>query len=431
MIVALVAAAVLSGPQLTRLSNGIPVIVHQRPDSLSVTLQALVRLDDLNPAELAEAEVVAGALFGETDSFSLQEFQRLAWSIGGNVSAEVSGDCLRVEVTTVKSHLHPAISFLTDALRRPTFNRGALEDGHRYRDRLHTFISQNPPFLGVRSLLASLSAGPAYVRQVSAGRAKALHQRYVRPERMAVAVVGDVAPESIATALSSLGGWTPDLPGRMTLAKGEKWGSADRFDSSIVAARGPKAGASDFPAWMTYCATVAQGKGSAISKEFRDKRGWSYIQGVVFSFRAAESLAAFYVSYSYAADTKARTAELAAFLKSLTIDESAVNRAKAFLAGRYAVGRSESAMRLGAFTHGHIAPNEQAFWSAWWELKGAELGMDARFPELVKAITLDDVRNAAKKSAETFHPFSDTAKLTKLRASKFGDSYAPDGIYTY
>ncbi|MBA3725042.1 MAG: insulinase family protein [Armatimonadetes bacterium] len=414
MIVALAAAAVLSGPQLTRLSNGIPVIVHRRPDSPSVTLQALVRLDDLSPAELAEAEVVAGALFGETDSFSLQEFRMLAWSIGGNVIAEVSGDCLRVEVTTAKSHLLPAISFLTDALRRPTFNRGALEDGHRHRDRLHTFISQNPPFLSVRSLLASLSAGPAYVRQVSAGRAKALHQMYVRPERMAVAVVGDVAPESIATALSSLGGWTPDLPGRMTPAKGEKWGSADRFDSSIVAAKGPKAGAPDFPAWMTYCALVAQGKGSAISKEFRDKRGWSYIQGVVFSFRAAESIAAFYVSYSrarsYAADAKARTDELAAFLKSFPIDEGALTRAKAFLAGQYAVGRTESATRLGAFTHGHVAPNEQAFWSAWWEIKGAGMGMDARFPELVKAVTLDEVRNAAKKSAETFHPFTDIAK---------------------
>ena len=66
MISALVATALL-GPQLTRLPNGIPVIVDTRARDL-VTIQVVVRTDDLPPLEAGGAETMARALFGETEN---------------------------------------------------------------------------------------------------------------------------------------------------------------------------------------------------------------------------------------------------------------------------------------------------------------------------------------------------------------------------
>src|SRR5436853_174431 len=81
----------------------------------SLTIQALIRINDFSPAELGELEYFSGALFGETQSFSLQQFRRLAWLLGGNVTAEPAGDVFRLEISTDKNYFQPAVSFLVDA----------------------------------------------------------------------------------------------------------------------------------------------------------------------------------------------------------------------------------------------------------------------------------------------------------------------------
>ncbi|HET6644141.1 MAG TPA: insulinase family protein [Fimbriimonadales bacterium] len=397
-MIAFVAAAVLAGPQLSRLGNGIPIFIHPAPGEDRITLQALIRLDDATPAELGEANYIAGALFGETDNFSLRRFRELAWSIGGNVDSEMAGDCLRVEVATAKSHLLPAVDFLTDALKRPLFTEQALADGKTQVELLQKRMDENPQLQAVRNALAAVDAAAISVNAPTQRQAVAFHTRFFRPERVAISAVGDISAEEVAGAFSSLGGWSPSAAG-----SGEIASASQKHEPSlpvlVVCAPGPEPRHADFAAWLTACAALGCGKGSLLNREFRERRGITYSVGVDFAFRKGNSWAAFYVVLSKASDLD--LSSLQNFIKSATLTESDLTRAKAFAAGEYEVGQPVDAGPMRAFAQGHAEPSEQAFWSSWWSLKGAPLSRDVDFAKLIGDVTLATANAQLRKMSQS------------------------------
>src|SRR6185503_12721648 len=176
-------ALLAAATQLVRLSNGIPVIVRTEPESPLVAIETLIRADDLSPAELGECQVLAGAIFGETDSFTAQGLRTLGWSIGGGIRCAFTGDCLRLEIVTAKSHLEPTTTFLADVLRRPLFTEAALSEGWQSYNDIVERMSRTPPALELRSFLAKLGAGPLEPAPLTRDFALALHAKLFRPER--------------------------------------------------------------------------------------------------------------------------------------------------------------------------------------------------------------------------------------------------------
>ena len=392
MISALAATALL-GPQLTRLPNGIPVIVDTGGKDL-VTIQVLVRTDDLPPLEAGAAETMAHALFGETENYSLRELQRLAWTIGGAVAAESAGDCIRLQVTTTRNRLRPAAAFISDALRRPAFTQVSLDEARKAAIHHRDWLNRTPPLADVFSHQATKTVGPLFVPNLTPDQAHALHAKVVRPERVAIAVVGDVDADTVATALgASLGHWRGEDAAPISSLLAVKDSPESAFKTSLVTVPGPHPKDAGFAAWLVACVAVAEGKGSALNREFRVSRGAAYVLGSYLTFRKAASYCTFYVSST----NEIRNDELNGLVASFAPDERAVDRAKAFLVGRYAVGGPTEVGRFGAFSIGHETDAARAFWLAWWDLKGAGFGRDDVFPSLVQKVSLAQVTEATRK----------------------------------
>ena len=385
-------SVVYAEPQLSRLGNGIPVIVLQTPGSGLLTIQALIRTDDLSPAELGELEYFSGALFGETESFSLQQFRRLAWLLGGHVTAEPAGDVFRLEISTDKNYLQPAVSFLVDAIRRPLFSAAALKDGERAYREFQETIDTAPPFRSILNRAKELGIGPALVQAPTEAQARALHLKVFRPERMAIAVVGDVESETIVRTLSAtLGGWEPELPERVRPPALKKESPAVDFAASMAVISGPTPKDSEFAAWMVFCTLLAKGKGSILGHQSREIEGSSYLSGLTLLFRVDKSFA-MPVTVPIPGSIGIQLREL---IEKAPITDAAVVRAKAFLLGQYKVGELQS-LRMGAFAQGHSSPSEQSFWLAWWELHSS-YKMDAGFMEDVGKVAAEQIRGSANK----------------------------------
>jgi predicted Zn-dependent peptidase len=382
VIPAAVASVFLAGPHLTRLPNGIPVIVDAGTGE-AVSIQVLVRTDDLAPLELGAAETLASALLGETENYSLQELRRLAWSVGGSIVCESAGDCIRLEVSTTRDRLRPAAAFISDTLRNPTFKHQALAAARSARLRFQDWVDRTPPLRAVRTEWSRKGIGPSDVGSLTAEQARALHSKVFRPDRVAIAVVGTVNSEDFASILgASLGHWQPNDLGRSEPLRADAPRPSPSFAASAVTVKGPSPTAKEFAAWVTACVVIAEGKLSFLNRKYRMEAGRTYVLGSAFTFREGASYCTFYVSGSETAP-----GDLKDSVRAFVPTEGDIVRARAYLAGRYLVGGPTDVGYLGAFSTGHDTDSSRAFWLAWWELKGAGIQRDATFTDSVSKVT--------------------------------------------
>lgn len=378
------AVLAIAGPQLTRLPNGIPVIVQTTADKL-VAVEVLVRTDDLSPIEAGAVETLAGALLGETENYSLNELRRLAWAVGGSITTSSAGDCLRLSITTSPDRLNPTAALISDALRKPAFTPESLVAA-RLANRAHQdWIDRTPPLRDIQAILTKRGLAPVPVTSLTREQALALHVKVFRPERVAIAVVGNITPEAVSKALgSSLGLWQGSEAQRMQALRPDPPRKPAVFTTALATLEGPPAKSDDFAAWLVACVAFAEGKGSFLNQEYRVKQGLNYLIGSALTFREGASYCTFYVASS---GEPVGALPISSFRPST----DAIRRAKAYLAGRYAVGGPTEIGRIGGFSAGHETQVMTAFWLAWWEMRGAGIERDAKFADMVGAVTDEEV----------------------------------------
>jgi len=390
------AALALSGPQLTRLPNGIPVIVQKTSDRL-VAVEVLVRADDLDPIESGAVETLAGALLGETENYSLNELKRLAWAVGGSISASFAGDCVRLSITTSPDRLNPTATLISEALRKPAFSSESLSAAALMGREHQNWLDRTPPLRDIYTSLAKHGLAPQPVTALTREQAISLHRKVFRPERVAIAVVGDITAEAVSEALgASLGLWRAEDPPRGSAIRPDAPRKAVAFESSLSTVVGPPVRAVGFAPWLVACVAFAEGKGSSLNGEFRVKLGLSYLTGSYLTFREGATYCTFYVTAS--SDSVNGLSELATGFRP---SSEAIHRAKAYLAGRYAVGGATDIGRIAGFSAGHETQVLQAFWLAWWEMRGAGIERDAKFAEMIASVSDEQVLT----SCDNWKPF--------------------------
>lgn len=385
MIAALTLAAV-AAPQLIRLPNGIPVVVESTADRL-VSIQALVRADDLTPEQAGGLEFLSGALFGETENYSLRELRNLAWIAGGSVEAAWAGDCLRLEITTTPDRLRPAAALLSEVLRKPLLTPSALSEARLLAKRRFERILATPPLSDVRAALTAQGLGAAPIDSLTEQQARGL-MPLITPNRTAIGVVGAVSPDTVGEVFgASLGHWrasdTQGLPALKPVMR-----TPQRL-ARVVTAAGPGIDEPDFAAWIVACVAVGEGKTSALNRKFRQEMGAAYLVGTVFAFRSSKSACALYVGGRENSPLKVVT-------DSVPTDAD-VDRAKAYAAGRYEVGGVAEAGTVAAFAVGHETAAHRAFWHAWWQLHGAPISRDQTFAQELRSVTPEQARAAHVK----------------------------------
>jgi zinc protease len=210
------------------LSNGIPVSLARRSAipkvSMAIEFDAGSAAD--GAARAGTQSLMMDLLKEATTSRTAQQIAEEEERLGASVSAGTGRDVSTVQMTALTANLAPSLALMADIVRNPAF---AEADVVRVRNQRLAAIQQalaSPQALAARAL-DPIIYGPAHpygsvgslgtaavVETLDPGALRTAHQSWIRPDRAAITVVGDVAMADLLPRLeAAFGGWTaPSTP---------------------------------------------------------------------------------------------------------------------------------------------------------------------------------------------------------------------------
>lgn len=219
--------ALAAGPQVVRqkLSNGARIQVSEQPSVPMVIVDVLIdagsRIDPKGQEGLAN--LTADLLTEGTATRSAEQIHEAADFIGASLSSQAGEDVADVSLRVVLKDLDAGLDLWTDCLLHPSF---PLKEVDRRKTAILAAIrasEDNPGTVANRIFEKTLfgeapyahpSEGwPETVQKLSRKEVVGFYERWYRPSRSIITVVGDVkAPEIIAALEQRLKDWR-DQPG--------------------------------------------------------------------------------------------------------------------------------------------------------------------------------------------------------------------------
>jgi zinc protease len=414
------AAALLSLGCLTGVvaAQQSPVARHVLPNGMTVLVRA-------NPAVSVVAvslQVRAGSRFESPTSAGITNFLHRAMlrgtakrtavqlitsyeDIGGSVDAGGEVEAAEVRGQALGRHWETLLTLIAEVALEPTLPPEEIEKERRLILGQIKARADAPFSVTLDTMLRDLYGPQHPYGQQSLGlrenverftRADLLaHYRAIyRPERMVLAVSGEVERERVMRAAERLFGKMPRSaagPAEFLAppaARGERRVIERPAHQAqiFVGYLGPALMDPLYPALRVLGATLGGGMAGRLFVELRDRRGLAYSTGVIsLPFRTGP---AFFVAFLGTAPASAAAAE-AGVLRELerarataaTADELA--RAKAYVRGQLSMDRRTNA--------------RQAWYLAFFEVVGAGWDFPERYARAIEAVTAEDVSRAAER----------------------------------
>ncbi len=401
------------------LANGLSLVVAPRPGLPLVTVSLLVRAGpETDPPGRSGVAAMTATLWPKGalragKPVAATELARSAEALGGNLDSNSSWGASSLSMTVSSPRLGEAAALLADLLRHPLLAADELQRARAQAlDGLRVTLG-NPADVAALALRRSFwgngpygqSALPPALQRLTRANVQAFQAKWVRPELVALVLVGDVTPEQGQTLAQQLfGDWrapaqpvpllAPVAPAPIAapLVLIDMPGSGQ----SGVALAAPYPGSAPADRPQRYAALVANavlggGYSARLNQEVRIKRGLSYgaassaesqPSGGMFSARAqtnhptaAEVLALLRTEVTRLADAPVAAGELAA--RQATLVGSFARRLEttaglsAVLVSQLAQGRPLA--ELADYSPGLLAvtPSQlQAFARQHWQTAG-------------------------------------------------------------
>ncbi|HLA63064.1 MAG TPA: pitrilysin family protein [Rhodothermales bacterium] len=210
----------LPAPAERTLSNGLRVLVVERPGLPLVTVQLLVRsgAEVDPPGRDGAAQLTAALLTQGTATRTAPEIAQAMESLGATLNTGAGWDASSLSTTVMTPNLDPALALLADAALRPAF---ADEELERLRaqtlDGLQVELA-DPSAVATRAATRLVygtgpyghPAGgtPASVERLTRDDVVALHRAYYRPDNAILVFSGALtAADAFALAERHFGAW--------------------------------------------------------------------------------------------------------------------------------------------------------------------------------------------------------------------------------
>ncbi len=207
------------------LDNGLTLLVATRSTLPMVAIQALIKAGNIvEPAEKAGvANLTVELLPQGTTSRSAVDISQTIDFVGGELSVDGERDYVTLELRILKKDLDTALALLADLLQAPRFDPTELE---RKRQEILAALRKTedePGEVASRAFRALLFGSHPYGRPIE-GTAETLTQitrediqqfyhTYYHPNRVILAMVGDITPEEAKTKGEQFfGTWAPGSP---------------------------------------------------------------------------------------------------------------------------------------------------------------------------------------------------------------------------
>jgi zinc protease len=413
----LAALALLGAVSVVEAATAPPTVVrHVLPNGLTV----LVRSDPTVGVMAASLQVRAGSLFETvgtagttnflhrvmvrgTKRYTAVQLTEAIEDLGGALDASGDVEYGEVRGTALARHWAELLGLVAEVALNPTLPAEEIE---RERRLIQSAIQSrgDTPFQRAFDAVLQDLYGPHPYAWPNVGRresiervdraALAAHYAAIyRPDRMVLAVSGQVPAERVLRVAERLLGGMPAATGPTPVAPQSPTPRLERRvverpvqqAQVLVAALGPPLTAPDYPAVRVLGTVLGGGMSGRLFSDLRDRRGLAYSVGTLGTFRTGPSFLVTYLGTA-PANVEAAEAGVRAELERIrteAVSERELARAKAFLLGNLAMDRRTSA--------------RHAWYLAFFEVIGAGWDFPERYTRAVEAVSVADVQRAAER----------------------------------
>jgi zinc protease len=392
------------------LDNGIVLLTSEQKNlpivSVELLLDAGSRYDP--PDRQGLANLTAELLTDGTRKRSAVQISEALDFMGANLSIQCGNDFTSISMTLLKKDLPAGLELLADILTAAVFPAEEIE---RQKQSVLAMIKareENPGEIAQRKFAELLFPSSPYgrppegtektVKSVEQDDLKEFYSRHYRPNRAIMAVVGDVSQSEITEAIGrAFESWRKGAPPSAPPRPAEV-GSArttriqkDLTQANIVMGHAGVARSNpDYYAIQVMNYILGGGDlSSRLMESIRNQRGLAY--SVYSYFGAEKSHGVFEVVMQTKNDTAPEAIRIVREeirrIRQQPVSEEALNDAKDYLTGSFPL-RFDTNRKVAAFL-------------AQVEYFGLGLDYPDRYPELIRAIGIADVQQAA---AEYLHP---------------------------
>lgn len=390
-----------------QMKDGLILLVAERPTLPMVTVEVLVKAGSLRePGEKAGlANLTAELLPQGTASRTAPEISEAIEFVGGSLHASGSRDFASVSLTVLKRDLDLGLELLADVLMRPAFREEEIARGVQQLQGSIRRKQEDPGTVVREAFASSLFQEHPYGRPVE-GTEESLaritqkdlvefHQRYYVPNNSILAAAGDVTLAEMQGAIEKhFQGWVrktvsplevsavPPPATRQVVKIGREVAQANIVWGHVgVERKNP-----DYYA-LSVMNLILGGGGltSRLMRSIREERGWAY--DVHSFFSARRHLGSFEVNLQTKNETAGPAIE-EVFGQIREIRENGVTaqeleEAKGFLTGSFPL-RFETNRQVVSFL-------------AAVEFYGLGMDYPERYPEIIRAVTREDVLRVARE----------------------------------
>jgi zinc protease len=214
-------AAVIN-PTRVLTENGMTVLIVDRPSLPIITVSVLIKAGGVYDPDTKAglSYMVAGMLDEGTTTRSPVQIAEQIEFIGGELSAEGGEDFASANLRVLKKDANLGFTLLADILMNPKFD---AKDVARVRDQMVGFLQSEkdePGLIATKAFHEIVFKGHPYrwpangdektVTKLTRQDLVGFHDRFYRPNRAIMAIVGDLRPaEAVGLVKKHFGKWAP------------------------------------------------------------------------------------------------------------------------------------------------------------------------------------------------------------------------------
>jgi predicted Zn-dependent peptidase len=385
------------------LGNGLTVIVRENPSAPVVAMTTMVRVGSCHEtaATSGVTALLGRVLLKGTRHRSALELARAAEDAGGSLDATVDQEYAEVRARGLARHWPALLGLLHEVTTAPTLDPEEVErERAALLDQIRSLEDQ-PGQVATRLLARALFGGHPYalptvgtVESVASLRPADLARHlaaHARPERIVLAVSGDVPAAAVVAAVGESFGQLapgagdpplPPLPARPAVARIAEPRPTEQAHVQ-VGWLAPPVAHPDYGPLRVLDTLLGGGMSSRLFTALREREGLAYAVGSYYPSRRLGSRLVAHIGTAAANAARAEQGILAeaARLREEPVEADELDRAKAQLTGGFDLD-----LRTNA---------RQALYLGLFELLGVGHGFVTRYRPLVEAVTSADVQRAA------------------------------------
>lgn len=395
--------------QRERLPNGLTVIVRENRLAPVVAVSLLLAMGSRweRPENAGISNFVHAVMVKGTRKRSGADIADTVAALGGKMSASGDVDYSEIRGTALARFWRELLGLTAELALEPKLAPDDVADEREFLLSRVQRRGDNPSSRAFDELFGALygphpyglpSLGtPESIKRIDHAAIVAHYRAFYRPERLVLAVSGQVSAAEVLAEARRLFGVMPAgtavaepaIPPPVAAARRVAVEQPAQQAQILVGSLAPPMDHADHAAVKVLSTILGGGMAGRLFVELRDKRGLAYTASAYYDpVREPGAL----VLYLGTAPENAQRAEEAlaaevARVRAERVGEDELRRARGYLLGRYAMDRRTN--------------ERQAWYAAFYELQRVGADFPERYRRAVEAVTAADVQRVARRYLET------------------------------